>query len=158
MAWSLYDRVVELEAYDTPGERLPHVMDVLAAQGGVIMRDYGQNPIVTQAVDGERAIESSLREIDEINRGFGRILPWRKDAQHNSRVDQIEEVVGGVGHLRALGRFYPDNLVNVVGYVGLISFGSANFLSSYFGLNPDMGTDLEKIERLMFANNVFLYI
>lgn len=80
-----------------------------------IIQKYQPNYFLNQALDGEKPIEKNLEELSKINKGIRKILPRRKNPEHNQKVESMEKLIGMCRHLKAKGIFVLDNLVT--GYV-----------------------------------------
>lgn len=121
---ALYDRFRKVEEINKelqcvdPSSRI----DVDGVQRNVLA-SYTDNEVLSEVLSGEVQLESKLSELnDEINKGIKRILPRKRDPEHNRYIDSFEEllgatpVTGSLDSLRARGRWFPDNLVN--GFIG----------------------------------------
>lgn len=71
-----------------------------------------KNPILIDAVNGVRPIKQFLEELAEINKGWRRNMPRKKDTQHNQRVDYMNDLLG------------PSYFIESLEAEGLYSLGS----------------------------------
>jgi hypothetical protein len=75
------------------------------------MSKYEKNPIFHEALYGRQSITESLEELAQVNKGYRKWLPRRKDKAQNERVEQMGELISKPYGLESKGIFYPDNFV-----------------------------------------------
>ena len=131
---------VDLEGFQDVSIKTPEV-DISRIQRRAF-ENYATNEILNSAIYGERPIEKSVEELSSHLRGISKILPHRKDKQHNARVKELGQLVGYTRNLEKSGLFVPDNIVTIPTYMTTLSFGIGYFLSGYL-FKPD--TDPEMI-------------
>lgn len=130
-----------------------------------LFQEYENNPVFYDAIHGRQTIEESLEELALVNKGIRKILPWKKDEEHNERLKQIGELVTKPFHLRTAGIFCPDNFITtflevtplLYGFGCLInqyspfpasSPGEILMLSASFGLIMGVGTNFGRRGKL----------
>ncbi|MEK6955123.1 MAG: hypothetical protein AABW52_00530, partial [Nanoarchaeota archaeon] len=90
--------------------------------------EYSNNEYLTQALEGEKSLEGTAKElVNQKYKGFRRLLPHRKNRQYNEQVDRLGELIYTEG-LRTRGVFVPDNFTTLTFYTATISFLLCNTL------------------------------
>jgi len=103
----------------------------VADQHKILFQGYERNPIFNDAITERQSIEKSLEELAKDNKGIGKILPWRKDEEHNKRLEQLGELVTEPYHLHKGGIWMPDNLITISAETTAMAFGISYFTFRY---------------------------
>ena len=121
---TLYNRLIDFEQADEDIKSLigSSQIDMLNLQKR-IFSEYEKNPILYDAIKDRKSIERTVEEITQINGGIGRILPWKKDIEHNGRLNNLRELIDVPDCLRTQGFFVPDNFITATLEISSISFG-----------------------------------
>jgi hypothetical protein len=110
-----------------------------------IIDDYAANPVLEDALSGNLSIEDTLDELAQVNKGIRKILPWMKNKEHNSRLEQLGELITKPNQLYTGGIFYPDNIMFGVIVTPLFVFGLNYFLTEYIKSSSSIDNQNEYI-------------
>lgn len=83
---------------------------------------YNSNETLSDAIKGTKTVAQSLDELAEVDRGWRKFLPRRENSAHNTRVEQMEELIGPT-NLRTRGLLAPDNFLGGLLFGTLGSYG-----------------------------------
>lgn len=110
-----------------------------------LFETYEKNPVFHDAMQGKLSIEESVKELGQVNKGIKKFLPWKKNKEHNKRLEQLGELVSGPYHLKTIGIFMPDNLITA----GL-EFAVFGFVAGYYAaqLLTNSPTNPEEVQQL----------
>ena len=121
----------EIEIPETPE------IDIAQIQRGIV-KEYEDNPHFQRAVNGEETIEETYNRLNKVNQGIWRALPRRKNLEHNQEVEQLGELVGGLGHLKTKGIFAPDNIISAITYAIPLTILVCYILTKCFSIKEGM--------------------
>jgi hypothetical protein len=110
-----------------------------------LFQNYEENPVFFDAKTGKISIQDSLYELGKINEGIRKFLPWKKDEEHNNRLNQLGELIPKPYHLESSGIYMPNNLVTI----GIETTGIAfflGFLGGKFFINQESTASSEEIK------------
>ena len=107
------------------------------------------NPILIQAVEREKTITGSLEELAYFNKGWRIWIPHRKNEEHNRRVYQMQDLIGGPiqGILERKGILSSSPLRD--GALGFLSFGSIFGVIAYYMAFSFSSTPPASAEKLL---------
>ncbi|MCA9477736.1 MAG: hypothetical protein KC535_01155 [Nanoarchaeota archaeon] len=113
-----------------------------------LFQSYEQNQVFSDAILKKQSIEDSLLELERVNKGVRKILPWEKNNAHNQRLSQLGELIAPPYHLKTQGVLAPDNFIT-----STLEMGAAGFALSYmvfrFLFSPTPDASPEEVQQLM---------
>ncbi|MBT7706700.1 hypothetical protein HN747_04605 [archaeon] len=117
-----------------------------------VVKRYESNPILHEAIEGERGIEDSLSELAYKKRPVRRLFPIRKDKAHNQRLEYMSGLVDCPTSLKTGGLFGLDNFISGPIMIGAMSYGVASLIPAIvFG----EGASPESQEAMKTAQQIF---
>ena len=130
-------RVTRELALDAPEPTVPPAphMDLSKVHRHIL--DATDNRFLDQAKDGSVSIAERYQDFSDINAGWRRFFPRKRDEKYNERVDAFGELLGNLDHFKTRGRLALDNFVS--GFVSgtVLGSGMAYALSSFIDCSPD---------------------
>ncbi len=128
-------------------------IDVEVIQRNMI-NEYRPNAVLDDAILGNWTIEQSLMDLSQVNKGWRKILPWKKDEEHNQRLESFKGLISYPQQLRTDGVFYPDNLITGTLEVGLGCLVFSYIIARIIAVpNPEMSA-----EEIQGMNHVIHYV
>jgi hypothetical protein len=115
-----------------------------------LINNFRGNPLLNSAFNGELSLEETLAGLQNKIKGVcRRLLPQRVDEEHNTKVLQIEELIGGeLSYLEKKGFAHIDNPLTPATYGFVAGVGFVAYIDATLG-------DVQAIEYpavgLMFA-------
>jgi hypothetical protein len=128
MADTLYQKIHYIETKQRDLELPEDHVSFMLKKTFNLFRD---NQVLIDAQRGNQTIEDSLFELAEVNKGWKKLLPRKKNNEQNLRLDYIGELIEKPNHLETNGVFYPDNLITTSAYAAPSIFGAVYGLGLY---------------------------
>src|SRR3989344_4664972 len=155
MKSTVYNQLKEVEEMDIKlrGLNSPSEIDVAELQKTILGR-YEENQVLYDAIRRRQTIEESLEELGRVNKGIRKILPRRKNKNHNERLEQLGELISEPVHLQASGIFTPDNLITTCIEIMPLAFGAAYLTQRYLLPLDPAGLSSETFQRIQYNYQV----
>ncbi len=107
---------------------------------------YQTNPIFDRSRHNAQSIPAALEEINQVNDGIKKILPWKKNRVHNEKLSGLKELIQIPDmRLKTKGLLMPDNPTTltplVFGVGALINLGAGSPIDwdTYAGITLGAG-------------------
>jgi hypothetical protein len=85
-----------------------------------ILKKYRHNTALVNAIRKKETVKDALERVAQENTGLKKIIPRKKDKEHNKEVESLECLVGDLEFLKCKGYHAPDNFFTLAAYtIGL---------------------------------------
>ena len=123
----LYTRLREYEPFADLGYDISNAQRI-AVTNFQQHKILGNNPILSNAINGNESITDKLEDLSKINKGIRIFLPRRINPEHNEQIETIGTLISHPRYLKTKGISSLDNFVSFFFLTTSIGFLIPNVL------------------------------
>ncbi len=139
MQKNLYNELKAIDAYDDMLKQCQYKLNLdLSDFRHKAFQTYDNNPILDHALSGRKTIEETLEEMSGPNARISKLLPWKKDEEHNKMVRYLGQLVRYPQHLETKGMLSLDNAIAGVVCSGIFAGIVAGAYAAMSEISPEV--------------------